>query len=198
MALIAEEIVRMHDDANRSWHRKQPFEETTHGLAGLVLRQHRANFDLWHEEDEARGPEAHEAKIARVKRAIDRLNQERNDLTEQIDLLLMTQAGAQNEAAPLHSETPGLIIDRLSILSLKLYHTAEEADRRSAAAGHRERNLARQVVLEEQRRDLTGCLAELWRQVVSGERRFKLYRQMKMYNDPELNPVLYRSAGELK
>ncbi len=104
---------------------------------------------------------------------------------------------SSNPLAPLHSETPGLIVDRMSILSLKIYHTGEEARRETATEAHRRRNQDRLAVLEEQRSDLAGCLDVLWRQIVAGERRFKLYRQMKMYNDPELNPVLYRRVGVL-
>jgi hypothetical protein len=100
-------------------------------------------------------------------------------------------AGEQNPGAPLHSETPGMMIDRLSILALKIYHTREEAQRETASEVHRARNAARLTVLEEQRRDLAECLNDLWNEVTAGTRRFKLYRQMKMYNDPELNPMVY-------
>ena len=187
-------IVRLHDEATAGWHRAEVYSAREEVLAELVLEQHRANYDLWHEEDEARSPEASDALIARVKRAIDRLNQRRNDLVEQIDVMLLREAGEQNESAPLHSETPGLIVDRLSILALKIFHTAEEAGRESASEQHRERNRARLAVLLQQRSDLAGCLDELWEQIVAGERRFRLYRQMKMYNDPELNPAVYRKA----
>jgi hypothetical protein len=88
-----------------------------------------------------------------------------------------------------------MMIDRLSILELKIFHTAEEAERKGATEEHRERNRARLRVLEEQRGDLRGCLDALWREVMAGRRRFKLYRQMKMYNDPELNPAVYGSGG---
>jgi hypothetical protein len=98
----------------------------------------------------------------------------------------MTPRGEQ------HSETPGMMIDRLSILSLKLFHTRQELDRSGAPAGHRERNVERFATLQGQRDDLTRCLERLWLQVCGGERSFKQYRQLKMYNDPELNPVLYR------
>src|SRR6185503_11954342 len=104
---------------------------------------------------------------------------------------LLTLAGEQNPDAPLNSETPGLMIDRMSILALKIYHTGEEAWRESATEAHRQKNAARLAVLEEQRSDLAGCLDALWSEVRKGTRRFKLYRQMKMYNDPELNPVVY-------
>ena len=154
------------------------------------MAQHRANFELWHEEDKARAPEAADAEIARVKQAIDGLNQRRNDLVEKMDLWLMERL-EQDAAAPLHSETPGLMIDRLSILALKIYHTREEAHRRSATEEHRLRNVERLALLEEQREDLAGCLDALWAEVLQGTRRFKLYRQMKMYNDPELNPAVY-------
>jgi Protein of unknown function (DUF4254) len=96
----------------------------------------------------------------------------------------------------LHSETPGLMIDRLSILALKIYHTRDEANRASATEEHRMRNVERLAVLEEQRDDLAGCLDLLWAEVLGGTRRFKLYRQMKMYNDPELNPAVYATGGQ--
>ncbi len=160
------------------------------GLMALAMAQHRANFDLWHEEDKARAPEVTDAEIARVKRAIDTLNQRRNDLVEKMDAWLMERLD-QNEGAPLHSETPGLMIDRLSILALKIYHTREETQRASATEAHRLRNKERLTLLEEQRRDLASCLDSLWAEVLGGTRRFKLYRQMKMYNDPELNPAVY-------
>jgi hypothetical protein len=98
----------------------------------------------------------------------------------------------------LNSESPGLIIDRLSILALKIYHTRVEAERAGAPEGHAERNLERLAILEEQRRDLAACLAALWRETLQGARRFKLYRQLKMYNDPALNPAVYSASSQAK
>jgi len=154
----------------------------------LVLDQHQANFDLWHREDAARDPRASDHTITEVKHDIDRLNQLRNDLAEQIDHALLDAAPSHPEAQ-LHSESPGLMIDRLSILALKIFHTAEQLHR--STPEHQLRNQDRFAVLNEQRDDLSACLDALWSDVLSGRRRFKLYRQLKMYNDPSLNPVLY-------
>jgi hypothetical protein len=159
-------------------------------LMALAMAQHRANFELWHKEDKARVPGVADAEIVRVTHAIDGLNQRRNDLMEKMDAWLMERL-EQDATAPLHSETPGLMIDRLSILALKIYHTREEAHRVSATEAHRLRNGERLALLEEQREDLAGCLDALWAEVLKGTRQFKLYRQMKMYNDPELNPAVY-------
>jgi hypothetical protein len=191
-------IIRMHDESTLAWHGTPPDGESgvDDTVMAAVLAQHRANFDLWHEEDKARDPSATDAQTASVKHAIDAVNQRRNDLVEAIDRLLLAEAGHQNEDAPLHSETPGMIVDRLSILSLKLYHTQEEACRATATDAHRQRNLERLAVLGEQRDDLAACLDRLWREIQAGARRFKLYRQMKMYNDPDLNPRVYsRKTG---
>jgi hypothetical protein len=199
-------ITAMHDQSTQAWHQSERSEDTpdtpdtpeTEGVMGLAQAQHRANFDLWHEEDKARDPNASDAEIVAVKHAIDRLNQLRNDLVEKLDGILLTQAGQQNPAAPLHSETPGLIIDRLSILALKIYHTEEETHRESATEAHRQKNVERLALLREQRSDLAGCLDALWSEVLACTRRFKLYRQMKMYNDPELNPKMYGSGHTAK
>jgi hypothetical protein len=186
-------ITRMQDEMTAALHETESeltIETSADAMMAIAMAQHRANFELWHEEDKARVPGVGDAEIARVKQAIDRLNQRRNDLVEKMDLWLIERL-EQGVAAPLHSETPGLMIDRLSILALKIYHTREEAHRVSATESHRRRNLERLALLEEQREDLAGCLDALWTEVLGGTRRFKLYRQMKMYNDPELNPAVY-------
>lgn len=203
--ISADEIVALQDEMTRRWH-ELPDAGWDNALAGpggqknnrdwmeLIARQHRANFDLWHIEDEARAPDVSDAKLAAVKRRIDKTNQLRNDLAEELDrsLLAWLEArGLPKAAAPLCSETPGLIIDRLSILTLKIFHTREEAERAGAPTGHAERNRERLMILKEQRADLAGCLDALWQETLNGTRRFKLYRQMKMYNDPTLNPAIY-------
>ncbi len=197
-------LPRLHDQATADWHDATlPLHRYTlpdsPAFCELAMANHRANFELWHEEDLARDPAATDATIAADKHAIDLLNQRRNDVVEHMDQWLLNWLQSSgipiDPAAPLNSETPGLILDRLSILALKIFHTREEAHRPTATSAHRQRNCTRLALLEEQRRDLAGCLEALWEQVVAGKRRFKLYRQMKMYNDPDLNPVLYRQNG---
>jgi len=210
----AEQIVALQDRETRALHRAmagvhgaKAEAKSDSGPDGrgdwldAVRRQHRANFELWHIEYEARAPGASDADLAGVKRRIDLTNQMRNDLAEQLDLLLLGWLAAKGLPKPdaeLNSESPGLMIDRLSILALKIYHTREEAERASAPEGHAERNLERLAILEEQRRDLSDCLGALWRETFEGTRRFKLYRQLKMYNDPALNPAVYRASAPAK
>jgi Protein of unknown function (DUF4254) len=206
--LSARAIIELQEQRTGAWHRADPGPcggpadipamLSSHDPAGewltLVVGQHRANFELWHIEDEARTPGATDSQLAAVKRRIDTANQLRNDLAEELDRALiawLAERGLPNAEAPLHSESPGLMIDRLSILALKIYHTREETVRADAPEGHAERNWERLRVLEEQRADLAGCLDTLWSETLAGTRQFKIYRQLKMYNDPTLNPAMY-------
>jgi hypothetical protein len=202
--ISADEVVTLQDEMTCRWHElpEAGWDNTLAGPGGqdsrdwmeLIARQHRANFDLWHIEDEARAPDVSDAKLAAVKRRIDKTNQLRNDLAEELDRALLTWLEAcslPKADAPLCSETPGLIIDRLSILALKIFHTREEAERAGAPTGHAERNRERLMILKEQRADLAGCLDAMWRGTLNGTCRFKLYLQLKMYNDPTLNPSIY-------
>jgi hypothetical protein len=200
--ISAAAIIDLLDRLTQAWH-EAPYDsgadsgaETANEWLAAVSRQHRSNFDLWHIEDEARTPGVTDAKLADVKRRIDPTNQMRNDLAEQLDAILLAWLkpnGLPNPSAPLNSESPGLMIDRLSILALKIYHTQEEANRTGAPAGHAARNHERLAILQAQRMDLAGCLDALWRDTLAGTKQFKLYRQMKMYNDPSLNPAIYRN-----
>ena len=199
--LSANEVTKLQDQLTERWHCEDEDDEVV--AAGndwleRVGQQHRANFDLWHIEDQARIPAATDADLADVKRRVDTTNQLRNDLAEDLDRALieyLDTRGLPDCNAPLHSESPGLIIDRLSILALKIFHTRDEAERQDAPPGHAERNHSRLSILEEQRADLADCLDGLWRDTLAGTRRFKLYRQMKMYNDPTLNPAIYGKSG---
>ncbi|MBV8113179.1 MAG: DUF4254 domain-containing protein [Silvibacterium sp.] len=199
--LSADAVVALHDALTKLWHQprsdREPEPEYKEPFAEAVAEQHLANFELWHIEDQARVPRASDRQLSELKRAIDRTNQRRNDLMERCDSLLLAALvaeGLPRAHAELHSESPGLMLDRLSILALKIYHTREEIERPNAPVGHAERNRERLGVLEVQRSDLAGCLDRLWQQVIAGERRFKIYRQLKMYNDATLNPALYSQA----
>jgi hypothetical protein len=196
-------IAELHDELTLRWHQAaiEIWQLPEDAWESLVARQHLANFELWHTEDAARTPGATDADLARVKRRIDETNQWRNDLSERIDQALLeklSQEELPREGAPLHSETPGLMIDRLSILALKLFHTREEMERPGAPTGHAERNEERLRILVEQRDDLAACLVRLWEETLAGTRRFKLYRQLKMYNDPALNPAVYGNREKAK
>ena len=193
------QVLQQYDAWTARWH-AQPFAmEASSPFDAALEGLHRANFELWHEEDKTRDVHAGDAAIAAAKRTIDKINQRRNDQVELCDSVLLQELSAKdlpNRQAELHSETPGLMLDRLSILSLKRYHTLEEIDRVAAPPGHQERNRERLEILERQRTDLAECIDRLWQRVLHGELRFQIYRQLKMYNDPDLNPVLYeRGSG---
>jgi len=190
------EIVRLHRETVQRWHQRDidnPYE----GFLALVCRQHEQNYRLWHEEDIARSPDVPDSRIAQVKRNIDRLNQQRNDLIERLDDHLIGQLAAAgirpSPQAPLNTETPGSVIDRLSILALRIYHMEEQAQRRDAGAEHVEKARRKLAILHEQLRDLSTSLRQLLEDIFAGRKRLKVYRQFKMYNDPTLNPYLYQS-----
>lgn len=188
-------LVVTHDDLVWQWHQDRPLPRFNRWL-NLVVIQHKTNYDLWHYEDRARAPMATDFEMATVKRLIDKVNQRRNDMIEELDRELITYLASKKlvrDDAPLNSETPGQIVDRLSILALKMYHMREETTRATASEDQRATAKGRLVVLNTQRSDLARCLTELWHEVVAGRRRFKLYRQMKMYNDPTLNPAIYNT-----
>lgn len=199
--LDAQAIVALQDALTEEWHQGSAPNVVSHtatpDFIAAIRLQHQTNFEIWHLEDEARAPHATDREITEVKRGIDRANQRRNDLMELCDTLLLealAQHGLHASEAPLHSETPGMILDRLSILTLKIFHTREETLRGDVSESHIRRNRERLRLLEEQRSDLACCLDQLWAQILRGERRFKLYRQLKMYNDPSLNPAVYRKS----
>jgi hypothetical protein len=165
-----------------------------------VAANHRYNRLLWQQEDRARRTDVGPAIIAASKRMIDRRNQQRNDAVEAMDeaiLSLLAAQGAHPQPdARLSSETAGAMIDRLSILALKIFHMHAQSLRAEAGAAHMEACRVKLDRLTAQRLDLAGCLDQLLADAVAGRAYFKVYRQFKMYNDPALNPWLYgRSAA---
>jgi hypothetical protein len=147
-------------------------------------------------EDGVRRPGALDSFIAQSKRAIDTLNQQRHEQIEQLDAWLFAYLYEHNARrwrnAELHSETPGNLLDRLSIITLKVYYMGHEAARQDAPVVHRQTCQRRLAMLVEQRDDIYECLCRLCLDLWSGRKTFKLYRQFKMYNDPDLNPEIYR------
>ena len=189
----AAHVVVFHDACLESG--KWPDEEAPAHPPGplwpWVEDNHACNAPLWREEDQARRTDVPDAAIVANKRAIDRFNQQRNDAIERIDEQLLQWLPAA-AGARLHSETPGMMIDRLSILALKLRAMAQQALREEAGADHVERCRERVAALEAQRLDLAQCLQALVADCRAGRARFKVYRAFKMYNDPRLNPALQR------
>lgn len=147
----------------------------------------------WHLEDIIRKPDINAAEGIQIKRRIDKSNQDRTDIVEKIDDQFLSEfSGVKPKPdARINSETPAWLLDRMSILLLKIYHMKEQTERKDADSSHVERCRKKLTVLLEQRQDMRTAFDELIEDIASGNRRFKVYRQMKMYNDSSLNPMLY-------
>ncbi len=199
MALLSAELCnsvfdRCIADYHRTDHvdapKNNPF---TQGIEVILYDKTWIDTVQWHLEDLARIPDILDKDLAALKRRIDLSNQARTDCVERVDdwFLRLFKDSRPAPGATMNSETPAWLIDRMSILALKIYHMREETERPSADATHREKCRAKLGVLSEQRRDLSVCLDELIQDIQSGRKFMKVYRQMKMYNDETLNPALY-------
>jgi hypothetical protein len=189
-----ERVTALQKAAVARWHEGEidnPCEDSLE----LVCRQHEFNYRLWHQEDIARSRDVSDAELAQVKRNIDKLNQQRNDMIEQLDHhLIRSLMAARVEPMPgarLNSETPGSVIDRLSILSLRAYHMLEQINRSDVEQSHREKAASRLEIIDRQHHDLSTSLSELLDDIFRGRKRLQVYRQLKMYNDASMNPYLY-------
>ena len=151
----------------------------------------------WHFEDIIRDPEINPAEALTLKRRIDKSNQERTDLVERIDsyFLSLYKDVAIQTGAKINTESPAWAVDRLSILALKIYHMKEQTERSDADAGHIARCMQKLNVLREQQRDLSSAISDLLDDIAAGRKCMKVYKQMKMYNDTDTNPVLYGKKG---
>ncbi len=192
----ASDLTQLQIDCVAKWH-NEPIANPYDGFKRLVCQQHEFNYRLWHEEDVARSPEANDTRIAAVKRSIDQLNQQRNDMIEQIDdaiAALLEESGVGDTTSlPINTETAGSAIDRLSIISLRLYHYAEQCNRSDVDEEHRVKMGIRTRLCQTQHADLSHSLQTLLDDLFAGRKQHKTYRQMKMYNDPSLNPEIYRA-----
>jgi len=160
----------------------------------LLYKKNWIDTVQWHLEDIIRDPEIDPEEALKIKRWIDKSNQERTDMVEYIDSwFLQKYAGVKvNPNARINTESPAWAIDRFSILALKIYHMREEANRPGASPEHKVQCRQKLDVLMEQHRDLSTAIEELLEDISAGNKYMKVYKQMKMYNDEELNPVLYK------
>jgi hypothetical protein len=162
-------------------------------LDALLYEKNWVDTIQWHLEDIIRDPEIDPVDALALKRRIDKSNQDRTDLVERIDTYfwnLFHEVSAK-ENAKINTESPAWAVDRLSILHIKIYHMQEQVDRTDVSAEQHEKCAQKLAVLLEQLEDMTSSISQLLEDYASGERVMKVYRQMKMYNDPTLNPVLY-------
>jgi hypothetical protein len=192
---IVEQVGDLHRETVVRWHRGD-IDNPYSGFLGLVCQQHQFNYLLWHEEDIARSPDVTSVRLAEVKRAIDGYNQQRNDAIERLDEALVQHLAIEGvmplSSATLNTETPGSAIDRLSIMSLRIYHFEEQLERTDVDAQHMTMVREKLERCRLQQADLSQSLAELLEDLKTGHKLLRVYRQMKMYNDPSLNPYLYQ------
>lgn len=175
------------------WH-QGPYNVSQDGFLQHVEENHYCNFELWHEEDRARRDDKGCRFVYQAKRNIDAWNQKRNDLIEKMDRWLVERLPDMPNDIAMNSETPGMVIDRLSILTLKAYHMKEEAQRESAHRSQRDRCTEKLDIIRRQHADLFEALEQLMADVMKAKRGFRIYSQFKMYNDPALNPELYEKG----
>ena len=164
-------------------------------LEHLLYQKNWIDTVQWHLEDIIRDPEIEPAEALKIKRVIDASNQKRTDLVEFIDGYFLNKYKdiKPNENATLNSETIAWALDRLSILALKIFHMSEEANRENAEESHKTSCQNKLDVLNEQKIDLSTAIDQLIQDIENGNKYMKIYKQMKMYNDEELNPVLYKA-----
>ena len=183
----------MKDDVYQAFSNPYPKDKIEH----LLYRKNWIDTVQWHYEDIIRDPAIDPVDALDLKRKIDASNQDRTDLVEYIDsyFLLKYQSVQVKENATINTESPAWAIDRLSILALKIYHMQEEVNRTDASAEHIKKCSDKLALLLEQKKDLSTAIDQLLADIEAGNKYMKVYKQMKMYNDKELNPVLRGQKG---
>ena len=168
-----------------------PYESGT--IEADLYRKNWIDTVQWHLEDIIRDPDIDPVEALAIKRRIDRSNQERTDLVETIDSYFYTRYHdiQPQPGATINTESPAWAVDRLSILALKIYHMQEQIERTDASEEHRETCRRKLDVLLQQRTDLSTAIDQLLDDIATGRKYMRVYKQMKMYNDPHTNPVLY-------
>ena len=179
------------DDVNQPINNPFPKDKFEH----LLYLKNWIDTVQWHYEDIIRDPNIDPVAALTLKRKIDASNQERTDMVEYIDGYFLNKYSTVKvkDTAKINSESPAWAFDRLSILALKIYHMKEEATRAEATQDHRDKCQAKLNILLEQRTDLSIAIDDLLNDIENGDKFMKVYKQMKMYNDDELNPVLYQN-----
>lgn len=192
--LFREACVRYHEQTDLAPSVESPYPAG--GLHDICYRKSWIDTVQWHLEDEIRSPRINADRGWQLKKMIDEYNQRRTDLTETLDARILGSLRdiRHQPEAVMNSETPGSILDRLSILQLKVYHMQEEAHRTAAGSRHIEACQRKLEVLREQEEDLSQAFDRLMDDLVAGRKYMKVYYQMKMYNDAGLNPAIYRAA----
>lgn len=190
-AIFEQATADYHIDDNIDAPSRQPYAEGT--VEAVLYAKNRIDAVQWHMEDIIRDPAIDPVEALALKRRIDTSNQERTDMVEELDSYFRNKYSnvAVLPDATINTESPAWAFDRLSILALKIYHMTEESRRTDAAEQHRARCAAKLAVLLEQRADLITAIDALLADIEAGRKYMKVYRQMKMYNDADTNPVLY-------
>ena len=196
---FSEQCFRIFEQATEAYHVTDNVDATVHNpyavksIEFYLYLKNWIDAVQWHLEDIIRNPEIDPVEALAIKRRIDKSNQDRTDLVELIDSFFLDKYKNVKVLpdATINTESPAWAIDRLSILTLKIYHMREEANRPDATAEHKARCEQKLAVLMEQKKDLSMALDQLLSDIRDGKKYMKVYKQMKMYNDPALNPVLY-------
>jgi len=181
-----------HCHHSSSWPEKSSISHEENSIWHWIEKNHQYNCQLWDEEDMARRIDVDDSDIALNKRNIDQFNQKRNDAIESIDEKILDRLTSVKvvKDAWFNSETAGSIIDRLSIISLKILHMGIQADRLDIDTSQKEEAQSKKERLIIQRNDLSFCLNQLLQDASNGKAFYRIYRQFKMYNDPKMNPYL--------